>query len=119
MRELTHFFNASAFAAVFFVFSNPLRAVAGAERTRMILGMAELFTLARHVVLELDYLSCILTILSTILIGRRLWQGWVVAGANSVIICIIGVRTAQFGFVPANLFCLGLYTYNLFSWRRS
>jgi hypothetical protein len=68
--------------------------------------------------LRLDYISCLLTVISTILIGRRLWHGWVVAGANSIIICIIGVRTAQAGFIPANLFCLGIYGYNLLKWRR-
>jgi hypothetical protein len=67
--------------------------------------------------IRLDYLSCILTVLSTILLGKRLWQGWVIAGVNSIILCIIGMRTAQFGFVPANLFCIGLYANNLLSWR--
>ena len=68
---------------------------------------------------HLDYVSCLLTIASTLLVGRRMWQGWVVAGANSVIICLIGLRTAQWGFVPANIFCLGLYAYNLRNWRAS
>lgn len=67
--------------------------------------------------LRLDYLSCCLTILSTVLLGKRLWHGWIVAGANSLIICVIGMRTAQFGFVPANLLCIGLYANNLLSWR--
>jgi hypothetical protein len=67
---------------------------------------------------RLDYISCILTVLSTLLVGRKLWQGWVIAGANSVIICFIGLRTAQFGFVPANIFCIALYSYNLWSWRK-
>jgi hypothetical protein len=67
--------------------------------------------------LRLDYLSCMLTVISTVLVGKKLWQGWVIAGANSLIICIIGMRTAQFGFVPANLFCIGLYANNLWSWR--
>ena len=67
--------------------------------------------------LRLDYLSCLLTILSTVLIGKKLWQGWVIAGANSIIMCFIGVRTAQFGFLPANLFCIGLYANNLWNWR--
>ncbi|HEY6306240.1 MAG TPA: hypothetical protein VI488_07235 [Candidatus Angelobacter sp.] len=67
--------------------------------------------------LHLDYLSCLLTITSTYLVGRRMWQGWVVAGANSVIICMIGLRTGQWGFVPANVFCLAIYAYNLRSWR--
>ncbi len=67
--------------------------------------------------LHLDYLSCLLTIASTVLVGRRMWQGWAVAGANSVIICMIGLNTGQWGFVPANVFCLAIYFYNLRSWR--
>ena len=69
--------------------------------------------------LRLDYLSCLLTIVSTILVGRRCWEGWVLAGINSVIICFIGIRTAQWGFVPANLFCIVLYGVNLRAWRRA
>jgi len=67
--------------------------------------------------LRLDYISCFLTVVSTILVGRRLWHGWIVAGANSVIICLIGFKTAQTGFIPANVFCLGIYGYNLVNWR--
>jgi len=48
-----------------------------------------------------------------VLIGKKLWQGWVVAGINSAVVCVIGIRTAQFGFVPANLLCIALYTSNL------
>jgi nicotinamide riboside transporter PnuC len=70
-------------------------------------------------VFRLDYLSCVLTILSTILIGRRCWEGWVLAAVNSVIICIIGFKTAQMGFIPANLFCLVLYGVNLRTWRKA
>ena len=67
--------------------------------------------------IRLDYVSCVLTILGTILLGRKLWQGWVVAAVNSAVVCVIGVRTAQFGFVPANLLCIALYTSNLVTWR--
>jgi membrane-bound ClpP family serine protease len=67
--------------------------------------------------IRLDYLSCVLTILGTVLLGKRLWQGWVVASINSAVVCVIGIRTAQFGFVPANLLCIVLYTSNLFTWR--
>ncbi len=67
--------------------------------------------------LRLDYLSCVLTILSTVMVGRRKWQGWVVAGANSAIISIIGLRTGQWGFVPANAFCIAIYLYNIRRWR--
>lgn len=67
--------------------------------------------------LHLDYISCLLTIASTILVGRRKWQGWIVAGVNSVIICVIGLRTGQWGLVPANVFCLAIYAYNLRTWR--
>lgn len=67
--------------------------------------------------MRLDYISCILTIGSTILVGRRLWQGWIVAGVNSLIICYIGLQTSQIGFVPANLFCVAIYAYNIMQWR--
>lgn len=66
---------------------------------------------------RLDYISCILTVLSTILIGRKIWQGWMLAGANSLVVCVIALRTAQFGFIPANLFCIALYSYNVWNWR--
>jgi hypothetical protein len=67
--------------------------------------------------IRLDYLSCVLTVLATVLTGKKLWQGWVVAGINSAVVCVIGIRTAQFGFVPANLLCIALYTSNLVNWR--
>jgi len=69
-------------------------------------------------VLRLDYVSCVLTVISTILVGRRCWEGWILAGINSVIICFIGWKTAQMGFIPANLFCIVLYGLNLRSWRK-
>ena len=68
---------------------------------------------------RLDYISCALTIASTIMLGRRVWQGWIVAGANSAIICVIAVQSAQTGFIPANLFCLAIYGYNVRKWRES
>jgi hypothetical protein len=70
-------------------------------------------------VLRLDCLSCALTICSTILVGKRCWEGWVLAAANSLIICVIGLRTAQLGFIPANLFCIVLYAVNLRTWRKA
>lgn len=69
-------------------------------------------------VLRLDYLSCGLTVLSTVLVGRKMWTGLVVAGVNSVLLCLIGMRTAQFGFIPANLFCIAVYGVSLRSWMR-
>jgi hypothetical protein len=70
-------------------------------------------------VLRLDYLSCILTITSTILIGRRCWEGWALAAINSIVVCIIALQTAQWGFIPANLFCLVLYGVNVRTWRKA
>lgn len=69
-----------------------------------------------HIV-RLDYVSCVLTVFGTILLGKKLWQGWVICAINSAVVCVIGVRTAQFGFVPANLLCIALYTSNLVNWR--
>jgi hypothetical protein len=68
---------------------------------------------------RLDYLSCCLTVLSTILLGRKLWIGLVVAAINSVIVCVIGMRTSQFGFIPANLFCIVIYAFSIRSWIRT
>jgi hypothetical protein len=68
--------------------------------------------------LRLDYLSCVLTVASTILVGRRCWEGWALAGVNSVIICVIGFRTEQLGFIPANLFCMVISAMNLRAWRK-
>lgn len=65
---------------------------------------------------RLDYLSCLLTVLATILVGRKLWTGLVVSGVNSVIVCVIGFHTSQFGFIPANLFCICIYAFSIRSW---
>jgi len=70
-------------------------------------------------VLRLDYLSCILTVASTILVGKRHWEGWMLAAVNSVLFCVIGFKTEQFGFIPANLFCIVLYGLNLRTWRKA
>jgi hypothetical protein len=67
---------------------------------------------------RLDTLSCALTVLSTVLVGRKLWTGLVVAGVNSVVICWIGLRTQQFGFIPANLFCIAVYAVSVRSWMK-
>jgi nicotinamide riboside transporter PnuC len=69
-------------------------------------------------VFRLDYLSCVLTIVSTILVGRRYWEGWALAGINSVVICVIGFKTAQLGFIPANIFCMVMSAVNLRAWRK-
>jgi len=69
-------------------------------------------------VFHLDYFSCALTVLSTVLVARKRWMGLVVAGINSGLICLIGLRTAQFGFIPANLFCIAVYVASFRSWFR-
>ena len=69
--------------------------------------------------LRLDYLSCVLTIASTVLVGRRCWEGWALAGVNSVLICVIGLRTEQLGFIPANVLCMVMSAINLHAWRKT
>jgi len=68
--------------------------------------------------LRLDYISCVLTVVSTVLVGKRLWYGWIVATLNSIVVCVIGMRTGQMGFVPANLFCIVLYACNVRNWLK-
>ncbi len=66
--------------------------------------------------MNLDFISCALAFGSTILVGKKRWEGWVVAGVNSVLICFIAVDTSQFGFIPANMFCIALYSCNIREW---
>jgi nicotinamide riboside transporter PnuC len=70
-------------------------------------------------VLRLDYLSCVLTIASTVLVGRRYWEGWALSGVNSVVVCVIGFKTAQMGFIPANIFCIVMSAIHLRAWRKA
>src|SRR6266568_9661015 len=65
---------------------------------------------------HLDYLSCFLTILATVLVGRKSWTGLLISIVNSMIVCIIGFRTSQFGFIPANLICICVYAFSIHSW---
>jgi nicotinamide riboside transporter PnuC len=65
---------------------------------------------------HLDYISCLLTILATVLIGRKSWTGLLLSIVNSIIVCVIGFRTSQFGFIPANLFCICVYLFSIRSW---
>ena len=67
---------------------------------------------------RLDYLSCFLTVLATILVGRKSWTGLLISIVNSLVVCIIAVRTSQFGFIPANLFCVCVYAFSIRSWVR-
>jgi hypothetical protein len=70
------------------------------------------------VMFHLDYLSCFLTVLATILLGRKSWIGLLIAIFNSVIICAIALRTSQLGFIPANLFCICIYAFSMRSWLK-
>jgi hypothetical protein len=66
----------------------------------------------------LDYLSCFLTVLATILLARKSWTGLLIAIANSLIVCAIALRTSQLGFIPANLFCICVYAFSMRSWLK-
>ena len=67
---------------------------------------------------RLDYLSCFLTVVATILVGRKMWTGLVVSGVNSLIVCVIGLHTSQYGFIPANVFCICINVFNLRTWLK-
>jgi hypothetical protein len=65
---------------------------------------------------HLDYLSCFLTILATVLLARKSWTGLLISIVNSMIVCVIGFQTSQFGFIPANLICICVYAFSIRSW---
>jgi hypothetical protein len=56
--------------------------------------------------------------LSTILVARKQWSGLVLGSINCLLVCVIGFRTSQFGFIPANLFCIAIYACSIRSWLR-
>jgi hypothetical protein len=66
----------------------------------------------------LDYLSCFLTVVATILVGKKMWTGLVVSGVNSLIVCVIALHTSQYGFIPANVFCICINAFNLRAWLK-
>jgi hypothetical protein len=65
---------------------------------------------------HLDYLSCFLTMSATVLVARKSWTGLLISIVNSIIVCVIGFRTSQFGFIPANLICICVYAFSIRSW---
>ena len=67
---------------------------------------------------HLDYLSCFLTVLATILLARKSWIGLLIAIVNSLIVSAIAWQTSQLGFIPANLFCIGIYAFSMRSWLK-
>lgn len=67
---------------------------------------------------HLDYFSCFLTVLATILLARKSWVGLFVAIVNSLIVCVIGLQTSQLGFIPANLFCICIYAFSMRAWLK-
>jgi hypothetical protein len=67
---------------------------------------------------RLDYLSCFLTVVATILVGRKMWTGLIVSGVHSLIVCVIGLHTSQYGFIPANLFCICINAFSLRAWLK-
>jgi hypothetical protein len=91
-----------------------------ASGTQIALHMAGSNKDQRHAVamFRLDYLSCFLTVVATILVGRKMWTGLVVSGANSLIVCVIALHTSQYGFIPANVFCICINAFNLRTWLK-
>ena len=69
-------------------------------------------------IFRLDYLSCFLTVVATILVGRKMWTGLIVSGVNSLIVCVIGLHASQYGFIPANVFCICINAFNLRAWLK-
>ena len=48
-----------------------------------------------------------------------MWSGLVVSCVNSLIVCVIGLHTSQYGFIPANVFCICINAFNLRTWLKA
>ncbi len=66
----------------------------------------------------MDYFSCILTLVSTALVGKKRWEGFAVATVNSGLICMLARDAKQWGLIPANIVCMALYARNISKWRK-
>jgi hypothetical protein len=71
--------------------------------------------------MRLDILSAILTVFSMTEVGQKRWQGWALAFANSVVVCILAVHVApkQWALIPPNVLCLFIYARNLWNWKHA
>lgn len=71
--------------------------------------------------MRLDILSAILTVFSMTEVGQKRWQGWALAFANSVVVCILAVHVApkQWALIPPNVLCLLIYARNLWNWKHA
>jgi hypothetical protein len=71
--------------------------------------------------MRLDILSAILTVFSMTEVGQKRWQGWALAFANSVVVCILAVHVApkQWALTPPNVLCLFIYARNLWTWKHA
>ena len=56
--------------------------------------------------------------LATILLARKSWLGLLVAIVNSLIVCAIGLLRSKLGFIPASLFCICAYAFNMRPWLK-
>jgi hypothetical protein len=70
---------------------------------------------------RLDIISAILTVSSMTQVGQKRWQGWALAFANSIVVCILAVHVApkQWALIPPNVLCLFIYARNLRNWKRA
>lgn len=71
--------------------------------------------------MRVDILSAILTVFSMTEVGQKRWQGWALAFANSVVVCILAVHVApkQWALIPPNVLCLFIYGRNLWAWKHA
>lgn len=58
-------------------------------------------------------------IIAAYLVGRKLWQGWIVMILASVLWIVFGLRTRQYGFSVASMAFLVVYSRNLRAWKAS
>jgi hypothetical protein len=111
--------NLTCSLAKFFIVNLPLLAFkhrAFGAQIALLMAFSDKARRPAVAMFRLDYISCLLTVVATVLIGRKMWTGLVVSIVNSLIVCVIGLHTSQYGFIPANMFCVCMNAYNLRAW---
>src|SRR5258708_384647 len=67
--------------------------------------------------MNLPLLTSVLSIATIVGVGRRQWWGQLFGVANCVVFMVIALH-GQWGYIPSNLICLGLYLSNARDWKR-
>ena|SRR5271157_5087906 len=67
---------------------------------------------------NLPLLTSVLSIACIITVGRHKWYGHLFGVMNCIVFTVIALH-GQWGYIPSNVICFGLYVRNAWQWRQN